>query len=86
MKENTVNLLNIHILTVVNSFALLFMLSKALLRCSLSLCFILLSFGKNIILTLFSVWITGIDPFLFIASIVNYSRTKLVQVWHDHKG
>jgi len=62
------------------------MLSKALLRCSLSLCFVLLSFGKGIILILSSVRITGIDTFLFIDCIVNYSHTKLVQGWHAHEG
>lgn len=62
------------------------MLSKALLRCSLSLCLVLLSFGKDIILTFFSVWITGIGTFLFIPCIVNYSHTKLVQGGHAHKG
>lgn len=62
------------------------MLSKALLRCSLNLCFVLLSFSKGIILSLFSVWITGIGTFPFIPCIVNYSHTKLAQGWHIHKG
>lgn len=63
------------------------MINKGLFKSSLSLSYVLLSFGKDAAPFLFLlVWITGTDSFMFIPYIANCSYMKLVQVWRAHKG